>query len=271
MSNTTEQVRSTRADARAFAEAFASADDAFTFGAAVQQSRTITLDELGEAIALPHRAAPADRPAADRDGAADRDRLLTLDELSDALARPLPAAGVAGDSAVDGVDFDFGTSTHERARRRTAARLEGDPAAHGARRRSAGSRDRDQMTPAARRRTSPRDDAPAAREAMAAAAVAAAERLADPQGSGRFARDRVPAAATQPVAAPPPPRQPPAAAQALREIGRRADAPHVAMERFRANPDRIAMWAVLLGILLVLIAVTSDSGSALAVPLLSAR
>ena len=268
MSNTTEQVRSTRADARAFAEAFASADDAFTFGAAVQQSRTITLDELGEAIALPHRAAPADRPAADRDGAADRDRLLTLDELSDALARPLPAAG---DSAVDGVDFDFGTSTHERARRRTAARLEGDPAAHGARRRSAGSRDRDQVTPAARRRASPRDDAPAAREAMAAAAVAAAERLADPQGSGRFTRDRVPAAATQPVAAPPPPRQPPAAAQALREIGRRADAPHVAMERFRANPDRIAMWAVLLGILLVLIAVTSDSGSALAVPLLSAR
>ncbi|MCW3010443.1 MAG: hypothetical protein JWO90_847, partial [Solirubrobacterales bacterium] len=55
----------------------------------------------------------------------------------------------------------------------------------------------------------------------------------------------------------------------LREV-QRDRAPHVAaVDRIRANPDRVAMWAVLLGILLVLIAFTSGSAGAIALPVLA--
>jgi len=56
----------------------------------------------------------------------------------------------------------------------------------------------------------------------------------------------------------------------LREIEPGHRAPRVAAHRLGANPDRIAMWAVLLGILLVLIAFTTGSADAVALPLISA-
>ncbi|MBA2348272.1 MAG: hypothetical protein H0V81_08245, partial [Solirubrobacterales bacterium] len=125
MSNATDTVRSTRADARAFAEAFSDADDAFTFERGVAESRELSLDELGEVLGLGSGgpATNAPRPA-NRSGQVDvaavvglseADELLTLDELGDALAR--------GERSTDDLDFDFGTSANERARRRTAARL----------------------------------------------------------------------------------------------------------------------------------------------------
>jgi hypothetical protein len=56
----------------------------------------------------------------------------------------------------------------------------------------------------------------------------------------------------------------------LREVERHQRSPRAVADRLGANPDRIAMWAVLLGILLVLIAFTSGSAPAMAMPLLSA-
>ncbi|MBA2349898.1 MAG: hypothetical protein H0V81_16595 [Solirubrobacterales bacterium] len=56
----------------------------------------------------------------------------------------------------------------------------------------------------------------------------------------------------------------------LREVERPARPPKAFSERFGGNPDRIAMWAVLLGIVLVLIAFTSGSAGAIALPLVSA-
>ncbi len=290
------QATSTRNDARAFADAFAAADDAFTFGPDVGESRTLTLDELGDAIALDRPGAspaprlPAAPPAARRAAAPDDDELLTLDELSEALVGPVRE---------DVPDFDFGTSAHERARRRTAARLAASPSARrrmsgptttSARLRRPDARQA-QDTPVAGRLTTEAHPSPGARAAMADAAASAAERLADPAGPRRFARDDTGTSRLEAAQALPASLRPSdaflagsdarrtveitgrpgalAAVPRLREVERRQRAPRAAADRFGANPDRIAMWAVLLGILLVLIAFTSGSARAVAMPLLS--
>lgn len=297
MNDATGQARSARSDARAFADAFAAADDAFTFGANTGESRTLTLDELSDVIVLDRpvslpgpRASPA-RPVAP--AAAEDDELMTLDQLSEALAGPVREA--------DALDFDFGTSTHERARRRTAARLDASPSA---RRRisgpatSARSR-RVEVHPTAAasvgtldpRLAAQVDPSPGASAAMAAAAASAAELLADPDSTRRFepkspGRSRSESAQTAPA----PLRvsrdflggsggrrtsevtghsTAGGAVPRLREVERRERAPRAAVYRFQTDPDRIAMWAVLLGILLVLIAFTSGSAGAIALPLLS--
>ncbi len=297
MSNATEQARSTRSDARAFADAFAAADDAFTFGADTG-SRTLTLDELGDALALERPVAaprtrdarsPAARSSSNDSGVAD-DRLLTLAELGEVLARPAREA--------DALDFDFGTSAHERARRRTAARLD---ASTPARRRisgptnpSARSRRADVgLADDERRSARPATDGdafPAARAAMAEAAAFAAERLAEPSGGTRSARghtaspradaDRAsvslrsssgsPADAGGRSRAELAGRGGQAAVPRLREVEPRPHAYAAVADRLRANPDRIAVWAVLLGILLVLIAFTSGSTGGVALPLVTA-
>ncbi len=299
MSNATDQARSTRSDARSFADAFAAADDAFTFGADAGESRELTLAELGDVLALDRPVAlPAPReakvPSRDTPAGpgppADDDALLTLDELGDALARPAREADV--------VDFDFGTSADERARRRTAARLEASPSA---RRRISGpaaapssrSRRADvharQAGDAARPVSQPGSRS-ASSTAMADAVADVAEHLAAPAAGPRFVRDgtgpsRLDAARALPVTlrpsddflADPDARRTieitgrPAADVALprlREVERRPRQARAPAERLGANPDRIAMWAVLLGILLILIAFTSGSASAVALPLL---
>ena len=300
MNDATEQARSTRSDARAFAEAFAAADDAFTFGANAGESRTLTLDELGDVIvldrpiSLPAPQAPASRPVAPI--AVEYDELITLDELSEALAGPVREA--------DALDFDFGTSAHERARRRTAARFDASPSA---RRRISGpttaARSRGgEVHPAAATPVAARldsevtplpivgDTSPGARATMAAAAASAAERLADPAGTRRFAPDRASSSRLDAVRALPASLRPSddflagsgarrtveitgrpgatAAVPRLRELERREREPRAVVDRLGTNPDRIAMWAVLLGILLVLIAFTSGSAGAVALPLL---
>ena len=291
------QATSTRNDARAFADAFAAADDAFTFGAEDGESRTLTLGELGNAIALDRPVAsrapqlppppPAARPA--RAAAADDDdELLTLDQLSEALAGPVRE---------DVPDFDFGTRAQERARRRTAARLEASPSA---RRRISGPTPsprsrrpdvRQAEAPVASRLEADVYASPSGRAAIADSAAPAAERLADPAGRRRFAPDDTAASRLDAARVLPPSLRPsdaflaapdarrtveitgrPGALGAvprLREVERRERAPRAAADRLGANPDRIAMWAVLLGILLVLIAFTSDSAGAVAMPLLS--
>ncbi len=367
MPNDTDHSRSTREDARGFADAFAAADDAFTFEPTAGESRTITLAELAElseALGLdrstpPGSATPGTDPSArvsasaadtrdDRGSepaAAQDDALLTLDELGEALAR---AAG-----AVDDLDFDFGTRAHERARRRTAARLDAAPpvrrrisgssptrreephagphAPHAGPRASRAGRLPERGADAApREEHSAADAAPrgkrsaadersaADRVAMADAAAAAAQLLAaPPRPTGRFVRSsaggatgasrerraeldplrrtgavRVDTAQALPAGlrpsddflADPGARRtveitgrPDGAgrpgmartAARLREVQRDRPPRTVAVDRLRANPDRIAMWAVLLGILLVLIAVTSGSAGAIALPLLA--
>ncbi len=305
MSNATEQARSTRSDARAFADAFAAADDAFTFGVDAGESRTLTLAELGDVIALDRPVVVTDSQApvsrsAGPTTAAD-DELLTLDELGEVLAGPARAADV--------LDFDFGTSAHERARRRTAARLSASPSAR--RRLSGPSRARTSPhraggarpevapdpgerlapAPAERLATEPERSA-AARAAMADAAASAAERLAGPADVQRVAGDRTTASRLDAAQALPTSLRPSEAFLAdpdarrtveitgrpggnvplprLREVEPGHRPPRVAPRRLGANPDRIAMWAVLLGILLVLIAFTTGSAGAVALPLLSA-
>ena len=169
------------------------------------------------------------------------DELLTLDELGEVLKSRAREA--------DALDFDFGTSANERARRRTAARLEASP---GARRRVSGP-------------SSPRlreySDRPAPSTSVADAAASTAELLAGP--AGRFTRE---GAAPAPRPAAPGARRTPAVTGRTDAAPRRersVERPRIgAVDRLRANPDRVAMWAVLLGILLVLIAFTSGSGSA---------
>lgn len=234
MSNATDTVRSTRADARAFAEAFSDVDDVFTSEVGVAESRELSLDELGEVLGLggggPASNAPRPSGRAARVdvakvvGLGERDQLLTLDELGDALAR--------GEQTTDDLDFDFGTSANERARRRTAARF-GAPA------------------PA---RTEPTTAPGAGRtvrlgsSGLASASAATAARMATPARGVAAARP----------------------AGRLREIERPARPPKAFAERFGGNPDRIAMWAVLLGIVLILIAFTSGTAGAVALPLVSA-
>lgn len=314
MSNATEQVRSTRSDARAFADAFAAADDAFTFGVAAGESRTLTLAELGEVIALDRPVAlPGPRapeaPAADRSTSAE-DELLTLDQLGEALARPVREADV--------LDFDFGTSAHERARRRTAARLDASPSAcrrvSGPARASTRFRRADggpkevapasaerlapgaakRFVPASTERLSPEAvTSPSAGPAMADAATSAAERLTGGSaGTQRFARQHMDASRLEAAQAIPASLRPsddfladPDARRTfeitgrpdgnvpvprLREVESRHRTDRVTAHRLGANPDRIAMWAVLLGILLALIAFTTGSAGAIALPLLSA-
>ena len=235
MSTAAEQVRSTRSDARAFADAFSAADDAFTFADA-GESRTVSLSELGAVLDLDTPVGlPEDRPqpAPSRSEPSEDEGLLTLAELSDVLARP----------AADELDFDFGTGTAERARRRTAARRQ-PPAARvePSRRRASG--------PApARAAGVPRADADAAAARLAATSAghraarrtpAIAEPLAPPAKVSR-------ALAPVPSSAPPAPRPLPGSG---------------VVQRFRAQPDRLALYAVLLGILLVLIAASSSASGA---------
>lgn len=252
MSNATEQARSTRGDARPFADALSSADDAFTFGSA-GESRTLTLAELETVLELDapvelpvERSAPVSAQPTDT-------ALLTLVELSDALlSRPAVDA--------DALDFDFGTGTDERARRRTAARwelAEAPQLTSGTRGAGPSTRGDDVAAPsgsvppvgrdasAVRRETQPlRRDVPAGRLAAPVARHAAA--LAVPLAAPPAARRRL-----QPqVAAPVRDRRP------LPGSG--------IVQRFREEPDRIALYAVLLGILLVLIAASSSSASAVA-------
>ena len=320
MSNATEEARSTRRDARAFADAFAAADDAFTFGADAGESRTLTLAELGDVIALDRPVAPPGprTPAASAvrtAGAAsfaDDDELLTLDQLGEALAR-----AARGD---DIPDFDFGTSAHERARRRTAARFDASPPARrrvsgparaatrprrtagghtevtpGPERLAPGLPERRAPGPAGHRAPGPagrRAPGSAARAAMAAAAASAAERLAGPAAVQRVAGERTTALRLDAARALPTSLRPsddfladPDARRTveitgrpggnvpvprLREVEPGHRAPRVVAHRLGANPDRIAMWAVLLGILLVLIAFTTGSAGAVALPLISA-
>lgn len=236
MSNATEQARSTRQDARAFAEAFSAADDAFTFGRDVGESRELSLDELGDVLGLGGGVAATTAPRPSRRpvpvdvrevvglSAAHEDDLLTLDELGDALAR--------GERQTDDLDFDFGTSANERARRRTAARL-GAPMPEA--------RPRAEPTTASSRRA-----APSGSGSLAAASAATAARMA---GGARLTRGVALTA--------------PSARRTLREIEPQPQRPAKTLsERFGGNPDRIAMWAVLLGILLILIAFTSGSAGA---------
>lgn len=267
MSNATDQARSTRSDARPFAEAFAAADDAFTFGPDAGESRTLTLTELGDVLgSVPPPAgfreaddasgAPvAGHPAAAPPSVPGDDRLLSLDELGEVLAAPVREPEVA--------DFDFGTRAQERARRRTAARLEASPSS---RRRISG--------PAARARS---------RRPDAHLAEAEASRQPDETGTGSSRLDAARAipAALRPsddFLADPDARRtieitgrPGALAVVprLRTVEGRPARPRAAVDRFGGNPDRIALWAVLLGILLVLIAFTSGSASAVALPLLA--
>ena len=234
MSNATDTVRSTRADARAFAEAFSDADDAFTFETGAAESRELSLAELGEVLGLggggPATNAPRPSVRATRVdvaevvGLGDRDELLTLDELGDALSR--------GERATDDLDFDFGTSANERARRRTAARLGAPEPVHA-----------EPTTASGAGRT-----VMLGSSGLAAASAVTAARMASP---------------ARPVSAPRPPAR-------LREVERPARPPKAFAERFGGNPDRIAMWAVLLGIVLILIAFTSGSAGAVALPLVSA-
>jgi len=284
MSNATEQARSTRSDARAFADAFAAADDAFTFGDA-GESRTLTLAELGDAIALDRPVAPPARRAPDATAAgpagaprsAADDELLTLDQLGEALARPVREADV--------LDFDFGTSAHERARRRTAARLDASPTA---RRRVSGPA----RAATRARRTSGGPEAPGSVErptpgSPARRAAGSAEHRAPSPAGDRANVARLEAARALPAtlrpsddffADPDAPRtveitgRPEGSVPVprLREVELPHRAPRVPANRLGADPDRIAMWAVLLGILLVLIAFTTGSAGAVALPLLSA-
>jgi len=304
MSNATEQARSTRSDARAFADAFAAADDAFTFGVDAGESRTLTLAELGDVIALDRLVAVTESQApvsrsAGPSTAAD-DELLTLDELGEVLAGPARAADV--------LDFDFGTSAHERARRRTAARLSASPSARrrlsgpsrartsphraGAARPEVASAPGERLAAGPAKRLAPAERSAAARAAMADAAASAAERLAGPVDVQRTAGDRTTASRFDAAQALPTSLRPSEAFLAdpdarrtveitgrpggivplprLREVEAGPRPPRVAPRRLGANPDRIAMWAVLLGILLVLIAFTTGSAGAVALPLLSA-
>jgi hypothetical protein len=234
LSNATEQARSARSDARAFADAFAAADDAFTFDAGAGESRTLTLSELGDVLALEEpidlprerasASAAAGPAAASHDDDTDDGGLLTLAELGDVLARPASADA-------DTLDFDFGTGTAERARRRTAARSE----------------------PAIPRRASGRRPDRSAADHAPATPPAAARRDAS---LGRAPAGRlVPAPLTVPVA----PRRLEARRQATVPAAPRPLPGSGAVQRFRANPDRVALYAVLLGILLVLIAASSSS------------
>lgn len=283
MSNATDQARSTRDDARAFADAFTAADDAFTFGSGLGESRELTLAELGDVLAqdLPQgrpstggsrptpRFAAAVPPAAAR----DEDELLTLDELGDALLAP-----AARDT--DGLDFDFGTSAHERARRRTAARLDASPSAR--RRLSGPAAGRGQRSD--HRHTADRSHA--GRAAMADASAAAAERLTsrrhEATGVDLLIQDGAPAVRLAPVRAMPAALEAPApaprgrsarraAAKAARPVAEaeREPRPLPGLDWLRSDPDRVAMWAVLLGIVLVLIAFTSGSTGAVTFPLVS--
>ena len=268
MSHATEQARSTRSDARAFADAFADADGAFGYGPDAGESRTLTLAELGDELATRSGGPSAAASVAPAD-----DELLTLAELGDALARPV--------RDVDALDFDFGTSAHERARRRTAARFQDAPPArrqasgtgstgplgHHADARPAGTGRFARATALESRRITPpadprqggrfaRSDA-AARAAMVDAAASAADRLSKPTVARHASTSEHPRA--------------PTAVPRLREVEpRQPHDPRSVADRFGGNPDRIAMWAVLLGIVLVLIAFTSGSSSAVALPLLAA-
>ena len=199
----------------------------------VAESRELSLDELGEVLGLggggpasnaPRPAVRASRlDATEVDELEDGERLLSLDELGEALAR--------GEQTTDDLDFDFGTSANERARRRTAARL-GAPIPAPA-----------EPTTASTGRTVVLQTS-----GLAAASAATAARMAAPTRA---------VATAHPVGR-------------LREIERPARPPKAFSERFGGNPDRIAMWAVLLGIVLILIAFTSGSAGAVALPLVSA-
>jgi hypothetical protein len=224
MSSATSHATSTREDARAFADAFAPADDAFTFGSVLGESRTVTLSELetvlelGAPVAVPRvrPAAPAPNPAV------EETKLISLAELGDVLARPTATSAE--------LDFDFGAGTAERARRRTAARRQ-----------------------------------------PASSVAAGAERASRRRAAHQETTTKSPSRAVEPAA--PVPR-----AADLRsgiELWHGAQIParrvfpgSAALRRLRAEPDRIALYAVLLGILLVLIAATSSSAGATALPVL---
>jgi hypothetical protein len=148
-----------------------------------------------------------------------------------------------------------------------------------------------ELPPGAARATDA-DASSSVRAALAEASASAAERLADPVGTRRFAREdagasRVEVARALPASlrpsddflADPDARRtveitgrPGALAEVprLHEVERHQRSSRAVADRLGANPDRIAMWAVLLGILLVLIAFTSGSAGAVAMPLLSA-
>ncbi len=226
MSTATEQARSTRSEVRAFADAFSAADDAFTFGETSGESRTVTLAELEAVLELdapvdvaPERPLPVPAAAQAQDG-----DLLTLEELGKVLAAPSAPA--------DALDFDFGSGT-ERARRRTAARTGGS-------------------TPAAPP-THPVSEASAPRLAPIGARHAV---QAPPPGSSLL---------HQPLAPPERERRghgrrlTAAGAQRGAEVAPRPLPGAATLHRFRADPDRIALYAVLLGIVLVLIAASSSS------------
>lgn len=230
MSNATEQARSSRGDARAFAEAFAAADDAFTFGPSVGESRTLTLSELEAVLELDTPVGlPAESPApAIATGDAE---LLTLEELCDVLAEPPAAADV--------LDFDFGTGTAERARRRTAARTGTSIPAPPAPRQAPG---------------------PVSRSSVRPAAAGALPLTARAAATSPARRRGVRSSAMSP--AQPPARRGPQPSMMVPAPGRRPLPGSSAVQRFRAEPDRIALYAVLLAILLVLIAASSSSASA---------
>lgn len=216
MSNATELTRSSRSDARGFADAFSAADDAFTFDRRAGESRTMSLAELEAVLELDGpvdvgaavRATPAPLPAPQTDP-----DLLTLAELGDVLA--------GSPATPEVLDFDFG-STAERARRRTAARSDALPADLEADGR--GGRESAGAVPRGTRVTTPAPHRP----------------LSVPEQAWPSSRP----------------------APAGLDVSRRPLPGSVALRRVRADPDRIALYAVLLGILLVLIAASSSSASA---------
>ena len=283
MSNA-EQVRRPHPDAQAFADAFSAADDAFSFAPSAGVSRTLTLSELQSALALEapvslegpvrgRRPAPVVHLPEELEG--PEDGLLSLDELGDALARPSTAMA-------DGLDFDFGSGTSERARRRTAARFGHPTATATATSTGLGvSRtlhlvpdpDATELRPRALQVIE--EPAPAPRPHRARPAAAKRPRAALADGESWFGP--APATPAQPredaltparvLAALPLPTvlRSGGAAQAVEADGRPtsllAAEPRPPRDPFwigvLARPDRIALWAVVLGIALVIIAASS--------------
>lgn len=237
-----EPARRSREDVRAFAEAFALDDDVFAPASRRGESRTLTLAELGDELAGVRTSLTVVPDTLDGvPGGESYGGLLTLDELGEALARTAPAADTGG------LDFDFGSGTAERARRRTAARLGHAPALP---RRTSGP-----AAPPLPRGTSGPTAAPAAapqRHLVLVTAAAEAGRVPEP-GPAALTLDDVAAQAV---------------ALAAQRSGhgewapapRRRSSPSF-IERLHASPDRIALWAVVLGLVLIVIAAASAGPS----------
>lgn len=185
-------------------------------------------------------------------GVRDTDTVMTEPALRDEPPRRriVLLGDVEGDRAVDhtvDVDFDFGRAAEDRARRRTAERL---GMAQGR-----GSRPASGQATAGSDMGSPASTAPARIDCTPSAGPARAGSAA-PAGP-----EYTPALAPVPLA-PPPPRGGVLGRRgpARRAHDRRPRRPR--SEQVASQPDRIALWAVLLGIFLIAIAAASSRADA---------